>query len=295
MKPSQPFRIFLGLVLIGVVGVLDVLTGYEISFSLFYVIPISFVAWFISRRHAVIASFASALVWLVADWASGHVYSHPFIPIWNTLIRLSFFVIIALILPALRNAMEREKEFARSDFLTGAVNSRLFYELLQAEIDRLQRYGHPFTLVYIDLDNFKAANDQFGHLTGDKALRTVVDYARKHLRKTDAIARLGGDEFAFLLPETDLESARVTLTKLQGGLLEEMQLNNWPITFSIGVLTCHAAPANPDELVKRVDELTYQVKHGGKNAIIFSTYTGQQRSSASFQDNPDTKELLRKT
>jgi diguanylate cyclase (GGDEF)-like protein len=175
---------------------------------------------------------------------------------------------------ALKSALEREKELARTDYLTGAVNSRLFFELVQMEIDRSQRYEHPFTLVYIDLDNFKAVNDQFGHTTGDLVLRAVVSYAKKYLRKIDVIARLGGDEFALLLPETNQESAGVALTKLQGGLLEEMRQNNWPITFSIGVLTCNVAPLKSDELVKMADELMYSVKRGSKNAIRYSTYTG---------------------
>lgn len=264
----------LGFVLIGAIGNLDFVTGYEIGLSLFYVIPISYATWFIGRSHGVIASLASALVWLGADVGSGHSYSYSYIPIWNSLIRLSFFVIITLLLSALRDAMEREKEFARTDYLTGAVNSRLFFELLQMEIDRLQRYERPFTLVYIDLDNFKTVNDRFGHLAGDKVLCTVVSYAKEHLRRTDVVARLGGDEFALLLPETGQESARVSLAKLQGGLLEEMQRNNWPTTFSFGVLTCNSASPKTEELVKMADELMYQVKRRGKNAIRYSIHTG---------------------
>jgi len=273
-KQSQPSKILLGFALIGAIGILDFLTGYELAFSLFYVIPIFLATWLIGRRHGIMASLGSAFVWLGADVASGHFYSHPLIPIWNTLIRLSFFVIIALLLSTSKSAMEREKEFARTDYLTGAVNGRLFFELVQMEIDRLQRYEHPFTLVYVDLDNFKTVNDQFGHLTGDQVLRTVVNYAKKHLRKIDVIARLGGDEFALLLPETSQESARVALAKLQGGLLEEMQQNNWSITFSVGVLTCNAAPPKTDELVKMADELMYSVKRGNKNSIKYSTYPG---------------------
>ena len=207
-KQSEPSKILLGFALIGAIGLLDFVTGYELAFSLFYVIPISLATWLIGRRQGIIASLASAFVWLWADVAPGNFYSHLLIPIWNTLLRLSFFIIIALLLSALKNAMEREKELARTDYLTGAVISRAFFELVQMEIDRSQRYKHPFTIVYIDLDNFKTVNDQFGHLIGDQVLRTVVSHAKKHLRKTDVIARLGGDEFALLLPETSQESAR---------------------------------------------------------------------------------------
>jgi diguanylate cyclase (GGDEF)-like protein len=222
-----------------------------------------------------VTSLAGAIVWFWADVASGHPYLHPLIPVWNTIIRLGFFVIITLLLSALRRATERERDLARRDNLTGAVNSRFFYDLAQMEIDRFQRYEHPFTLAYIDLDNFKAVNDRFGHPAGDQVLRIVVSSARKYLRKTDVFARLGGDEFVLLMPETDEESARVALSKIQDGLMEEMRLGDWPITFSIGVLTCRVAPHTTEELVRMSDELMYSVKRDSKNGIKYSTYAGE--------------------
>jgi diguanylate cyclase (GGDEF)-like protein len=271
---SKPFQLSVVFALIGIVGIFDFLTGYELAFSLFYAIPVSLAAWLQGRRLGMFASLLSALVWLGADVVAGHSYSHPFIPVWNTLIRFSFFGIIALLLPALRNAMQRERTLARTDSLTGAVNSRHFFESAQTELDRLQRYRHPFTLAYIDIDNFKAINDQYGHSMGDNVLCAIVSYSQKRLRKIDVIARLGGDEFALLLPETNQEAAQAAVSKLQGGLLEAMRQSGWPITFSIGVLTCTVAPHTNDELVKIADELMYSVKHSNKNAIKYSTYTG---------------------
>jgi diguanylate cyclase (GGDEF)-like protein len=271
-KLSKPFLVITGFALIGGVGVLDFLTGYELAFSLFYLFPVSLLAWLVSQRLGVLASFVSACVWLTADVAAGSSYSHPFIYAWNTLIRLSIFVITALLLATIKRTLKIEKNLARTDYLTGAANSLCFYDLLQMEIDRSQRYRHPFTLAYIDLDNFKVVNDQFGHSVGDQVLCAVVSAARKYLRKTDVIARLGGDEFALLLPETDQEAARVAVAKIQGGLLQAMQQNNWPTTFSIGVLTCCAVPDTTDELVRMTDELMYAVKRDKKNAIKYSTY-----------------------
>jgi diguanylate cyclase (GGDEF)-like protein len=276
-KLEQQNRFFLmavGFALIGVIGILDFLTGYEFAFSVFYVLPISFVTWLTSRRFGILASLTSAVVWLSADIATGLSYSNSFIPIWNTLIRFAFFVIITLLLSALKRALQRESELARTDYLTGTVNLRFFYELAQMEIDRLQRYGRPFTLAYIDLDDFKAVNDQFGHATGDRVLYTVASSIKKNMRKTDICARLGGDEFALLLPETDQEFARLAISKIQGELLKEMQQNNWPVTFSMGVLTCQVAPQTTDELVNMADKLMYQVKQDSKNAIKYSTYAG---------------------
>ena len=275
-KQSKPSYVLVlgGFVLTGLIGIVDFLTGYELSFSVFYVLPVAIVTWLTSRRLGLLTSLTCAFVWIGADVTTGHRYSYPLIPIWNTLIRLAFFVIITLLLSALRRATEREKEFARVDNLTGAVNPRFFYDLAQMEIDRFQRYEHPFTLAYIDLDNFKTVNDQFGHPAGDQVLRIVASSTRKYLRKTDVVARLGGDEFALLLPETNEESARIVLSKIQDGLLEEMRLGNWPITFSIGVLTCIVPPHTTEELVRMADELMYSVKHDSKNSIKYSTYAG---------------------
>jgi len=271
-KRSKLFVIAVGFALIGVTGILDFLTGYEFAFSLFYLIPISLVTWLTGRRAGVVASLVSALVWLISDVAARTSYSHPLIYAWNTLMEFFFFVIVALLLSTLKSALDHEKELASTDYLTGAVNSRVFYDSLQTEINRSQRYKNPFTIAYIDLDNFKTVNDEFGHTTGDQVLCFVVNQIQKHLRKTDVIARIGGDEFALLLPETSQESAQVVLSKLQHDTLAGMQQSNWPITLSIGVLTC-IAPSEAKEVIRMVDDLMYSVKRGSKNGIKYATYT----------------------
>ena len=181
---------------------------------------------------------------------------------------------MVLLLSALKKAHRHEKKLARIDNLTGAINSRFFYELMQKEIDRSQRNLQPLTVVYVDLDNFKFVNDNFGHSVGNQVLIAVVEQAKSHLRKVDVIARLGGDEFVFLLPETDQIAAHAAILKLQVCLLDEMRSNNWPVTFSIGVLTCLEPPQTIDELIRQADDLMYSVKDNGKNSCNYSIYTG---------------------
>ena len=163
---------------------------------------------------------------------------------------------------------------ARTDYLTGAINSRFFYDLVQMEIIRFQRYQHAFTIVYFDIDDFKSVNDRFGHAVGDQVLASVAHLAGKHLRKADVFARLGGDEFALLLPETDQQSAQVVLSKIQGDIADGMQPINLSMSLSIGMLTCVEAPNSPEKLVSMVDDLMYSVKRSGKNAVKHSIYTG---------------------
>jgi diguanylate cyclase (GGDEF)-like protein len=272
-KLNKLFVIAIGFVLIGIVGIIDFLTGYEIAFSLFYLIPISLVTWLTGRRFGMVMSLFSTIVWFISDVAAGASYSHPLIYAWNTIIILGFFIIVTYLLASLRTSLEHTKELASTDYLTGAVNSRVFYDLLQTEINRSQRYKNPFTIAYIDLDNFKTVNDDFGHNIGDQVLRFVVNQVIKHLRKTDVVARLGGDEFALLLPETNQESAKIVLSKLQCDILAGMQQNNWQVTLSIGVLTCIDAPHAAEEVIKIVDDLMYSVKRGSKNGIKYATCT----------------------
>jgi diguanylate cyclase (GGDEF)-like protein len=271
-KRNKLFVIAVGFALIGVLGFLDFLTGYEFAFSLFYLIPISLITWFTGQRIGIVASFVSTLVWIISDVVAENPYLHIVIYSWNILMGLCFFVIVTLLLSTLRRALEHEKELSHTDFLTGAVNSRVFYDSLQTEINRSQRYKNPFTIAYIDLDKFKTVNDEFGHATGDQVLRFVVNRVRKHLRKTDVVTRLGGDEFALLLPETNQESAQVVLSKLQYDILVGMQQNNWPVTLSIGVLTCIDAPSEAEEIIRMVDDLMYSVKRGSKNDIKYAIY-----------------------
>src|SRR6185295_8687546 len=100
--------IAVGLILLCIVGILDYLTGYELSFSLFYLIPIALLSWFVSSQVGIVVSFISAGLWLVVDVLDGSRYSHPVIYLWNTLIRLAFFHLTVLLI-SVGKALERER------------------------------------------------------------------------------------------------------------------------------------------------------------------------------------------
>jgi diguanylate cyclase (GGDEF)-like protein len=161
---------------------------------------------------------------------------------------------------------------ARTDYVTGAVSIRYFYELMQIEMNRAKRYGRPFTLAYIDLDNFKAVNDRLGHSTGDRVLRAVTEAICRQVRPVDRVARLGGDEFALLLPETDDEAAKTVINRIHASLVDEMLRNGWMVTFSMGVVTFREIPKTVDDVVKMADDLMYSVKDTGKNGVNYSIY-----------------------
>ena len=167
----------------------------------------------------------------------------------------------------LRGALEREKNVARIDFLTGVLNRRGFYEMAGTESQRSRRYKRPLSLVYVDIDNFKGVNDSLGHESGDELLTHVAAAIQGAVRGTDVVGRLGGDEFSVLLPETDHEKGMVVVEKVRRQLLESMRKRNWPVTFSVGVTSFRTAPESVDEMIREADRVMYSVKLKGKDAV----------------------------
>jgi diguanylate cyclase (GGDEF)-like protein len=237
-------------------------------------IPIALVTWFSGRWIGFIFSILSALTWLIADLTSGATHFYSDIPYWNGVARLSSLFILSFILSTLKSTLTEEREISRIDFLTGVRNRRYFIELVNMEINRARRYEHPFTMVCIDLDNFKTVNDCFGHSTGDILLRLVARTIQQNIRVTDTVARLGGDEFAILLPETGRNVAETILRKVQKINLDIMRKHGWPVSLSIGGVTFVSSPSTVDEALRISDQLMYTAKNNGKNSIqheVFGT------------------------
>lgn len=259
----------LGVFALIVVGAIDLITGDELSFSLFYMIPITWVTWHGGRRAGLLNAFLGALIWGYINKATGTTYSSQLIPVWNAMIRLGFFVFNVFLLDRLWRALDAERRMATTDALTGAANRREFSTRLDQELARAARQRSSLTLAYMDLDHFKEVNDRFGHQIGDEVLRVVVRTLEQRLRKTDVVARLGGDEFAILLIDAAPEQAHELLEQLRGLLLEAMHKRGWPVTFSIGAICCPTGQLSAGALLHKADDLMYQVKHHHKNALRF--------------------------
>lgn len=257
----------LAVILIAALGIIDHITGPEISMSIFYLGPVLLASWYVGQRAGIILAFLSALTWLIADITAGASYSQGAIRYWNALSLLGFFLIVVLTFARLRGAFARERELSRLDFLTGVSNARAFAELAEMEKNRARRYGHPITVAYLDIDDFKQLNDRFGHPTGDALLVWVGKTLKESLRETDAVARVGGDEFAILLPETDEKSGDKALHKLHAILQNRMDEHGWPVTFSIGAVTFLSPPDTLDQMVSEADRLMYSAKRSGKNRV----------------------------
>ncbi len=285
-RRGQTFLLVLGLAMIAAVGVVDLFTGYELSVSLFYLLPIALLAWVGGRRLGVLASALSAIVWLAVDVLSGHQYSYPGLVLWNAAIRFGFFVTIAWLLSEVNLLLEHERILSRADFVTGVASPGHFYLLLQSEIDRASRYARPFTLAFLDIDDFKSINDTLGHSTGDQALRSVARHFKSCLRRNDILGRLGGDEFGIILPETDESTAEGVMSRMGQEIPVRFGGRDLRVTLSIGAATFRTAPAGPNEAVALADALMYEVKRAGKNGVRFSVYHGQSEVAVAELDVP---------
>jgi diguanylate cyclase (GGDEF)-like protein len=270
-KLPKTFCVLSCTALLAVIGFLDYITGEEISFSVFYLIPVSLATWRTNRGIGIFFCFFAAVVWFYADMLPGHVYSHPVIPYWNALVRLCFFLIVSFLLAKLKDSLLLEKDLARTDALTGLLNMRAFYDSADIEMRRARRFRRPFTVAYMDVDNFKMVNDQFGHDVGSTLLRSIAETIRANVRAIDLTARLGGDEFVFFLGETGKESALLVFTKLQDQIINVFEKSKWPVTLSIGVVTYNKSPDTVDEILKKADALMYSAKNSGKNKIMHET------------------------
>ena len=273
-KRSRLFWGTVGIILVILFGWLDFVTGFEIDFNLFYLIPIALLAWYAGGQFGLFAAAVSSIASFLADYASGLIYSDPSIYVWNAILRLVFFVVVSWLVATARKINKTNEELARVDYVTGAVSIRYFYELVKTEIRRSERYKRPFTFVYIDTDNFKAINDRLGHSTGDRVLRTVTESIQRQIRPSDILGRLGGDEFGLLLPETAEEDAKKVIGRILTSLVNEMLRNSWRVTFSVGVVTYCQPPASVDDMVKLADSAMYQVKTHGKNGVSYQVYGG---------------------
>jgi len=265
---SKPVLVLLSSVATLLVGVGDYFaTNVFLEFSAFFLLPISFFTWFVSRRAGLLSCLMSGAIILIVNLISSIYDFNPLDAYWNAVVWTSFFVLITFIIADLRSLHYRERELARVDTLTGVATRLAFYEFGRDEINRARRMNQPITLAYLDIDSFKQINDQNGHTTGDKVLHAVAQGIRETIRRTDMVSRMGGDEFALLLPNTSREAGRKLLEKVIDLLSTTMKQKGWPVTFSVGAVTFLSAPESVERMIEHADETMYSVKQTGKNRI----------------------------
>jgi two-component system, cell cycle response regulator len=170
---------------------------------------------------------------------------------------------------AQKNEIKKLKQQVVRDSMTHLVNHQHFLELLSQEVARAERYQHPLSLIMADIDHFKAINDEFGHLAGDRVIKAVAGSLQQEIRDADHVARYGGEEFAIILPDTKLQDAcivaeriRTTIDSLR--IKHDNRLIQFTISFGIASLQIEEGTTS-DQIIKSADSALYQAKKQGRN------------------------------
>lgn len=171
--------------------------------------------------------------------------------------------------------VERHRTLARlmqQDSLTSLLNHSRLQQYLEIEVVRAIRQYHPLSFAMIDLDHFKAINDQHGHPTGDRVLKNLSRFLRQALRKSDVVGRYGGEEFAVIFTDTEAPRALAVMEKLCrdfAALEHEGEKGRFRVTFSAGVATLNGA-RSPRDLVMAADRALYEAKRLGRNRVVLA-------------------------
>src|SRR4029450_8007037 len=168
----------------------------------------------------------------------------------------------------LESTNARLKETSFKDEVTGLYNRRFFSLRLEEELSRYRRFNHPVSVVLLDLDGFKAVNDEFGHTVGDDTLGEVAQILMKHSRGINVVSRYGGDEFAVLLVETSKAGARLYADRIREVVSKDPFAPGKVITASFGVASLPDDEAGTaEDLFRAADEALYAAKRAGKNQV----------------------------
>jgi len=249
------------------IGTLDVVTGADVHVTSLYFLPLVLAGWRLPRAGAVFVALLCTGLWLGALYENGASYASPWIWVVNFLTQGAAFLTVAILVARLSLKLTDEQTLRRTDHLTGVMSRTGFVERANLALQLCRRHARPVSLVYIDLDNFKNANDQLGHAYGDDLLRRCGEILVRCIRATDVAGRIGGDEFVVLLPETGHEHALEVSQRILHSLTSADEFRIADVTASIGVVVDVEAQLDIVELLKSADAEMYRVKQGGRNAI----------------------------
>lgn len=269
----QPAGMSWVLTVVGVAGLggLDYLSGFEVSFSFFYLGPVALAAWRLGSRAGSVTATVSTIAWMLSNALAGEQHANWWITGWNGLSRLGFFLVVSGLLAEMRSLLEGERRLARTDELTGLANRRAFLDGCGLELARARRTGGSVSLLFLDLDGFKEVNDRLGHAAGDALLRAASQAILRSTRGHDLAGRLGGDEFALLLPTAGAEVARAVVERLRTALRDALQGEAAQVTVSIGAVTYAEPPESTAAMLAEADGRLYEAKQGGRDLTVFRT------------------------
>ncbi len=263
-----------GMAPVAVIAAFRITVAHDIPVADFLLIPVAVIGWLVrDRAFAYIAAGCTALVTVVIA-VVGQAAAPIAVALAAAGVRFALYVIVLTLLGGIRQMqLAREKE-ARTDYLTGAFNARAFEEAAVAELERARRYGLSLSLLYLDVDDFKAVNDTFGHREGDSVLAELSHVMRGAVRTNDLVARLGGDEFAVLMPEANRFSALAVARRIREEMGRVTTPDKRQVRCSMGIASYAGPPASVDALIHDADTLMYIAKEQGRDRIESAEFEG---------------------
>ncbi len=229
----------------------------------------------VSRKHATLAREGPAVVLRDLDSTNGTLVNDERIaarPLQNgDLIKIGRTIFKFIVGGNIEQLYHEEiYRLTTIDGLTQAFNRRYFVEQLEREMGRCRRYGRKLAVGIFDVDNFKAVNDAYGHLAGDRILADLSRLVIGQIRREDTLARLGGDEFALAFPELSVTQAVQVGEKLRKGVAKhafEFEGERIPVSISVGLVEYRGKAADATELLDQADQKLYEAKRRGRNRV----------------------------
>ena len=254
--------------------------GWNAGFQYYLIgtIPFSLFSTKFNGRLIVLASISLCLTFTSLDAFTHDAIQSLIAPAYikiinytNIVIAFAAIGIISFYFRLASLTLERELEqLAHTDSLTGLYNRRRMQELLEQQTAMFTRNRSVFTLIFVDIDHFKKFNDTYGHFCGDYVLSEAASFMKKNLRMGDVIARWGGEEFLIMLPDTDINGARIMAEKIRKAIASEhfhLAGKNFSVTMTFG-LAQHEINSSIEDSLKQADNALYEDKKTGRNRVI---------------------------
>lgn len=261
------WRFFLVISEVIIITYLDYkVTGLYYSLGVLYCLPIIQVAHVSAiralrrsdSRAPIFFGVFSAVAWSAAEAA----VIWPFFPLSALAMNIFTRAITFTVLGRVMAKLFKEREYSRKDPLTGLANRLEFIDRFEVERLRSERSGEPYSILFIDIDQFKILNDTRGHHTGDEALIALSDILSKNSRNLDTASRIGGDEFVLLFSSTNEKTCQSLIARIMLATEKMFREQGWPISISIGSVTDTGKKRSVEELLREADERMYSLKKG---------------------------------
>lgn len=242
----------ISLLLVLLLGLLQYSAANPLGWVALYLLPIAIATWFVGARPGALIVFLSAGTTYFISSQQANLRDAA----WNAVSVWIVGTVVAELLYSVKLSQEVSKQLSRIDSATGAVNSRFFNELLEAEFHRAERYRFALTVAYIHLQDFSQTSGRRGQQAGEELLYQFVAQLSEALRANDVVARLGGEHFALLLPQTNDLQAQQVFARLQPQMKEALASEAESLNYRIAVVTFLEMPEMVEEVMEQAETLS---------------------------------------